>query len=125
MVQRRTARRILRDYRQTSSASDMVKRLQLENLKQRREADKTTMLFKIINGMVDITAPPGTMEPAYRSTRGHQKKYQIPRCNTDVYKFSFFPSAIRCWNNLPPETVDIPSLPAFKRAVEGWTCSQL
>ena len=124
MVQRRTARRIMRDFRQTSSASEMVKRLELQNLKQRRENDKTTMLYKIVNGMVDITAPPGLLVPAYRSTRGHQKKFQIPRCNTDVYKFSFFPSAIRCWNNLPTETVDTPSLPAFKRAVEGATCSQ-
>ena len=52
MVQRRTARRILRDYHKTSSASDMVNLLKLDNLKQRREAEKTTMLFKIINGMV-------------------------------------------------------------------------
>ena len=100
------------------------KGFKLQNLKQRRENDKITMLYKIVNGKVDITAPPGLLVPAYRSTRGHQKKFQIPRFYTDVYKFSFFPLAIRCWNNLSPETVDILSLPAFKRAVEGATCSQ-
>ena len=59
MVQRRTARRIKRDFRPTSSASEMVKELKLANLKTRRTVDKTTMLYKKVHGLVEIAAAPG------------------------------------------------------------------
>ena len=120
MVQRRTARRIKRDFRPLSSASEMVKDLQLENLKTRRSIDKTSLLFKIVNGLVDITAPPGLMEPVTRHTRGHQRKFQVPSANTEVYRHSFFPATIRLWNQLPPETVEATSSEAFRNAAEGW-----
>ena len=120
MVQRRTARRIKRDFRPTSSASEMVKELKLANLKTRRTVDKTTMLYKIVHGLVDIAAPPGILIQANRSTRGHDKKYLNPFSNTDTYRHSFFPSAIRLWNSLPPDAMKVTTVPAFKSTIEGW-----
>ena len=34
----------------------------------------------------------------------------------DVYKFSFYPRAIRLWNQLPATAVSAPSVAAFKEA---------
>ena len=124
MVQRRTARRIKRDFRPTSSATDMVNDLKLENLKTRRTVDKTTLMFKIANGLVDISAPPGMMEPVARSTRGHQRKFKLPSSNTDVHRHSFFPATIRLWNSLPSATVEVTSAEAFRTASEGWLHSK-
>ena len=38
----------------------------------------------------------------------------IPYCRTDVYRNSFFPSAIRLWNQLPETIVAAPTLDDFK-----------
>ena len=54
MVQRRSARRILRDFRPTTSASKLVSGLELE-LCLRRKSAKSLMMFKIVNGLVDAT----------------------------------------------------------------------
>ena len=101
MVQRRAARRIYHDFSRTSSASRMVAKLKLEPLQARRKYSKVTMMYRIINDLVDITAPRGLLAPAGRSTRGHDAKLLVPFARTDVYKHSFFPSAIRLWNSLP------------------------
>ena len=124
MVQRRTARRIMRDFRPTSSATEMVKELNFENLRTRRTVDKTTMLYKIVHGLVDITAPPGVLTKTQRTTRGNDMKFLYPSSNTDVYRHSFFPSTIRLWNSLPPDAVNVTTVPAFKTRIEGWFHSQ-
>ena len=120
MVQRRAARRILHDFRRTSSASAMVARLQLEPLQARRKASKVTMMYRIINDLVDINAPSGLIAPVGRTTRGHQAKLLVPFARTDTYRQSFFPSAIRLWNTLNPESVAASSLQAFTASLEGW-----
>ena len=33
---------------------------------------------------------------------------------TDVYKYSFFPSAIKLWNTLPEELIDAKTIDEFK-----------
>ena len=119
MVQRRAARRILHDFRRTSSASAMVARLQLEPLQARRKASKVTMMYRIINDLVDINAPSGLIAPVGRTTRGHQAKLLVPFARTDTYR-QFFPSAIRLWNTLKPESVAASSLQAFTASLEGW-----
>lgn len=120
MVQRRAARRILSDFSPTSSASEMVDRLKLDQLDHRRTADKACMLYRMLHGLVDVQPPTGLCQPATRTTRGHQQKLQVPHSRTDVYLHSFFPSATRIWNALSAEVVASPSLPAFQSAVHGW-----
>ena len=102
----------------------MVNDLKLENLKTRKTVDKTTLMFKIANGLVDISAPPGMMEPVARSTRGHQRKFKLPSSNTDVHRHSFFPATIRLWNSLPSATVEVTSAEAFRTTSEGWLHSK-
>jgi hypothetical protein len=49
LVQRRAAWRILHDFSPRTSASALVRQLDLQTLSERRKIDKAAMLHKIIN----------------------------------------------------------------------------
>ena len=120
MTQRRAARRIYHDFSRKSSASAMVAKLQLEPLQARRKVSKVNMMYRIMNGLVDIDAPSGLLVPAERSTRGHQAKLMVPYARTDIYRHSFFPSTIKLWNTLHQDSISACSLEAFSATLEGW-----
>ena len=79
----------------------------------RRANAKLVMIYRIMYGLIDIPAP-DFLHPSTLSTRGNTLRYIIPYCRTDIYRHSFFPSAIRLWNQLPDRTVTSPTLDAFK-----------
>ena len=120
MVQRRAARRIYHDFSRKSSATAMVAKLQLEPLQARRKVSKVNMMYRIMNGLVDIDAPSGLLVPAGRSTRGHTAKLMVPFARTDIYRNSFFPSTIRLWNTLHQDAISSCSMEAFSATLEGW-----
>ena len=120
MVQRRTARRILHDFRPTTSASQLVSRLDLDPLALRRTAAKATMMYKIMGGLVEATPREGTFTPAARATRGHTGKLQIPYSRTESHRHSFYPSAIRLWNQIPEASIKANTPQAFKTSIEAW-----
>ena len=120
LVQRRSARRILHDFRPTTSASQLVSRLELVPLLLRRKSAKTMMLYKIINGLVDATPKRPWLTPTPRQLRGHEQKFQTPSCKTNILKTSFFPSAIRLWNDAPADTIKAVTPQAFRTNIEGW-----
>ena len=39
--------------------------------------------------------------------------YILPSSNSDSYKFSFFPSTIQAWNNLPISVIESDSMQLF------------
>ena len=102
----------------------MVAKLDFEPLQQRRRADKLSLMYKVMTGDIDLTPPPGLIQPNTRLTRGHQQKLRVPHARTDAYKHSFFPSAIRLWNALEPSAVTAPTLPIFKTKVKTWQSRQ-
>ena len=118
-VQRRSVRRILHNFDPRVSASDMVQKLGLQTLRERRMIDRAAMLYKIHGGLVDIPAKT-FLTPVARSMRGQTEKLLVPQSRTNAHLHSFFPSAIRLWNSLPQEAVAASSLPAFKSALRGW-----
>ena len=126
MTQRRAARRILQDFSPKTSASALVAKLHLDTLQHRRAASKATLMYKIMNGLVDMPIRQGVIEKVSRSTRGHQLKLRVPHARTDVYKHSFFPSAVRLWNSLDQASITATTVPAFKTSLENWTkdCSR-
>ena len=119
-VQRRTARRIVRDYRPTTSCSELLSRLNIPLLGARRQLSKATMLYKALHGHVDWSPPAGALIPAPRAFRGRLDRFLQPHSRTNSHQHSFFPSAIRLWNSLPVEVSLAPTVSAFKSAVEGW-----
>ena len=112
-VQRRAARFCLGRYRRTSHVSDMLEELQWPTLKSRRKASRLTMLFKIVNGLVKISAQ-SLKAPLRRSRHHHSKTFQLVQSRTNYRKFSFFPRTVKDWNQLPEEVVSADSLDSFR-----------
>ena len=74
------------------------------------------MVSKIPHGLVDITVET-FFHPAATHIRSHCTRYQLPFCCMDVYLHSFFPSAIRLWNQLPMQATIVDGGEAFKRGL--------
>ncbi|MCG8035359.1 MAG: hypothetical protein JAZ03_24705 [Candidatus Thiodiazotropha taylori] len=115
-VQRRAARFVNGDYHTKSSTSKMIQNLGWPSLQQRRQDAKLVMVYRITHGLVDIPAS-RFFHPTSSSTRGHPLRYMVPFCRTDVFLYSFFPSGIRLWNQLPESVVMSETLEDFKRGL--------
>ena len=122
MVQCRAARRICNDYRRTTSTTALVQRLGLESLERRRVTDRACVMYKVMQGLINVKIPP-SLDQKRKLTmtlRGHQDKQIQAQPSCDAYKHSFFPDAIRLWNSLSTEAVNAPSIPAFRASLRGW-----
>ena len=115
MVQRRTVRYVTNRYHNTSSVTSMLGHLEWESLEARRTKCQLTMLFKIIDDLVDIPQEEYLTPASKRTRTRHSHKFgQIP-ASSDYYLNSFFPQTARLWNSLPATVADAPSLELFKR----------
>jgi len=80
----------------------MLRELKWSTLEQRRNQASLTMLHKIHNKQVNVDHS--------HLTTTRNNKFLIPHSNTKHHMNSFFPRAIRLWNELP---TDAPTVPAF------------
>ena len=75
MVQHRAARYVTNRYHNTSSVTSILDHLEWETLESRRTKSQLIMFFKIVHGLVDISADK-YLTPASTQTRsGHSLKY--------------------------------------------------
>ena len=95
----------------------MITNLEWQTLQQRRTINKLVMVYKISHCLVAIPHAPPYMHRPSVSTRGHDQQLWVPRHNTDVLGYSFFPSVVLTWNALPQPTIDAPSVDAFRSRV--------
>ena len=107
-VQRRAARWVTRDYRQTSSVSTMLQDLNWRTLDQRRIDSRLVLLYKVTYDLIRNTRP---------SSRNHSYAYRQITTLRDYYKYTFFPRTIIHWNALPPHIPVLPTLAQFSIAV--------
>ena len=112
-VQRRAARFVKGNYRTTSSTSKMISELGWPTLQQRRSNAKLVMVYRITHDLIDIPMAQ-FFHHLTLGGHGYGHRYHVPYCRTDVQKHSFFPSAIRLWNQLPVHLATASSLEAFK-----------
>jgi hypothetical protein len=120
MVQRRAARYVTNRYHNTSSVSSMIEYLGWETLESRRTKAQLTMLYKIINDLVDIPANQYLVQAPSRP-KDHNKKYHQPSTSTSYHKNSFFPRTISVWNHLPASVAEAPDLVSFKQGLSSLT----
>ena len=93
----------------TQAVTDMLEDLNWNTLETRRSKSQVTMMFKIINGLVDIPAA-DLVTPALTRTRSHHgKKLRQYATSTDTLKYSFFPCTIQLWNSFPPTLAEPPT----------------
>lgn len=122
MVQRRAARYTTNRYRNTSSVTDILEDLSWDTLESRRTKIQLTMLYKIINNLVDIPAEDYLTFNSSRTRSAHSKKLRHYPSTCDTFKFSFFPRTIPLWNLLPATVAETPDLVSFKRELSGLKC---
>jgi len=108
-IQRRAARFCFDDFSNHSSVTKMLSKLNLPLLQARRSEAKLLTFYKIINGY--LTVPIDDLNPKLPSLRSGY--FYQPMTLIDSYKFSFFPSAIKLWNQLPINVISSPTLTIF------------
>ena len=116
MIQRRGARFVFKDYRWTSSVSEMLEELKWIPLHERRKVDRLTMLHKIKHGQVAIPAQKFLQPVQTRSSERINHDQNITRLTgrTKYYNSSFFPQTINEWNKLSQGIVNIEDKDIFK-----------
>ena len=136
-IQRRAARFILNDYksRHEGAVTEMLSKLELPSLQERRRQLRLTMFYKISNGLVPALPEDQflsrirnkrqikprlfeghvTNNIAHRQARCNNKCYQTQQSKTVQRLNSFFPKTLVEWNNLDQNTVDAHTPETFKK----------
>ena len=113
-VQRLPARFVTGDFKTTSSASQMIATLGWPTLQQRRTDNRLVLTYKIIYNLIEIPAQQFFRPATVSLQRGRNVCFLVPFCRTDLYRHSFFPVAVRLWNQLPAATATADTLDSFK-----------
>ena len=101
------------------SYNERLKFLGLPSLEYRRMRGDLIEVFKILHGCYDYTTTSSLFELSDgSSTRGHNFKLKKKRVCTNLYNKFFTNRVINTWNNLLNETVNAPSVNAFKGRVD-------
>ena len=100
-VQRAAARWVTLDYSLLSSVTAILSNLNWPTLALHRKISKLQTFYKAVHNLTALPIPDYFLH------------YIIPYTNSDSYKFSFFPSAIQAWNNLPTSLIETDSLQYF------------
>ena len=118
MIQRRTASFVLNRYHNISSVTEMLEELEWELLEHRRGRARLNMFYKIQHALIAIPIPDCVQAPK-RQRPGYINQFQLPHCNTESYKQSFFPRTLKQWNGLPPAITSQGSLSLFSTALSS------
>ena len=116
ILQRRAARFVVGNYSYHASPTAMMKELGWQALAERRAKAKAVMMYKIQNNLIAI--PQHLFQNYSRHSRRSQAVFILPFCRTDCYKFSFVPTSVKIWNELPPSIRESQSLNNFKAALD-------
>ena len=113
MAQHWYARYTSLDYGRTSSVTAILKTLGWEPLAERRAKARITMMYRIVNGLVDILASDHIIQ-ASASRRNGNAQFSVPYAQTLAYQRGIFPDGTRLWNALPNEVTEAESIDTFK-----------
>ena len=113
-TQKRAVRFITNEYSHLTRVTPLVKSLNLETLQDRRLKTKVAIIHKTLNHNLQIQH-----HNLIKYSQRHKDRntFLIPYARTNVYKNSFFPSAIRAWNGLPELARKTNDLAEFKSLI--------
>ena len=113
-VQKQAARFCMKDYsRLPGTMTNLMTELDWQPLDIRRKMARVTMMYKMVNGLVDIDIN-NYAERTSKLTRGNNHKFHTQRWNIAAFRDSFFPMTICDWNQLPDHVANSISLETFK-----------
>jgi hypothetical protein len=114
-IQRRAARFVTNNYDPRASVTTLLQDLNWPTLQDRRQLAKL-MMYRITYHLIEISST--TYLIASRSgTRGHNIGCLQPSTRVLAYQYSFFPSTIGLWNNLPHTLVSSGSIDIFRHSL--------
>ena len=101
-----------------SNQNSIYEELGLESLSDRRWSRRLIQLCKIRNHMTPVYLENRLPLFRGRSLRSdNDTKLQEILCTTSKFKNSFFPDAIKSWNNIGPDLCSSGSLSLFKKNI--------
>ena len=114
-VQRSAARFVKRNYcRAPGTVTELIEQLGWDSLAERRRRSRLILMYKIMNGLVDIPYE-RYLKPLSRYSRHCNSQSFFPiQARINAYKYSFFPRTAIDWNNLNELIVDANSLDKFR-----------
>ena len=98
--------------------------LGLPSLQYRRIRADLIQTYKIFTKQERLDPAIFFVPHQYSSTRGHSKKLQKPRSNTNLRLHSFSNRIVNTWNSLPQEIIDSSSLNVFKSQIDHHFATQ-
>ena len=114
-IQRRAARWIEEDYNTRASVTQMMKKLNLDPLQDRRQTARLTLMFKVMHDLVNVPPDDLDLKPADGRTRAsHSLKLHHLQPSTKEHRNSFATRTIPEWNRLPACVAEAGSLDIFK-----------
>jgi len=96
-----------------------LRELGLFSLETRRLQRDIIVAFQYLKGAYKKAGEGLFTRACSDRTRGNGFKLKESRFRLDIRKKFFTMMVVRCWNRLPREVVDAPSLEAFKARLDG------
>ena len=124
-IQRRAARMVCNDYRQETSASELIRGLDWDMLSTRRNFNRVNIMHKVLGGHLALPVS-DYLRPASRNTRRSSsgKSFIQSSTRTNCHKYSFVPRIIKDWNSLPPDIQTIEDNTIFKQQITNYFRNQ-
>ena len=97
------------------SYKDRLQKFDLEPLELRRLKADLIVLYKILNGLIDINFNSRFAFAPESRTRGHHLKLPTSSFRLDVGKFTYANRIVKVWNALPVRIVSSTTLSTFKK----------
>ncbi len=94
----------------------MLEELGWLSFEERRRQQTLTMLFKIVNGIVDVDAGQylTLLVHTHKSRNHHSQVFVVLHSNTEYQQSSFFICTVRDWNELPAHVISAQATSAFR-----------
>ena len=94
--------------------------LKWESLQTRRAHARLGMLYKIVEGLVEVpTSRHPVPHPEHHANCRNSRQFTILDPKVDAYKFAFLPRTVVAWNTLPDNVVLAELVDAFRSCAKG------
>lgn len=117
-VQRKAIRFIHNKYKRTDSPTELLASSGLDTLACRARQARLKFMHSLLHNHFNIISSKYITFSRSRISRNkHDKMLTEYFCNSNTFKYSFFPTAVREWNNLDPTVAAIESSSIFCDAI--------